>query len=129
MSSRSAITKLQAILIADLIVVAFAAGGYYYVQSLPKPLKKAEFQVTDLTVDPLEAGIGQTVVISVNVTNVGEEAGNYVANLTINDVVKESKIIELLGGESKIVEFVATESNVGSYSVKVAGLTRTFTIS
>lgn len=129
MSSRSVVTKLQAIFIADLLIVAFAAGGYYYVQSLPKPLKKAEFQVTDLTIGPLEVGIGQTILISVNVTNMGEEAGNYVANLTINDVVKESKTVELLGGESQIVEFTATENNVGSFSVEVAGLTGTFTVS
>jgi hypothetical protein len=129
MPSRSAVTKLQVILIIDLLVVAFAAGGYYYVQSLPPPLKKAEFQVTNLTIDPLEAGTDQPITISVNVTNVGEETGNHSVTLTINDAVKETKTAQLLGNESKIVEFQVTESSEGSYFVKIEGLNGTFTIS
>ena len=125
---RSAVTRLQALLIIDLVIVALAAGGYYYVQSLPPQLKKAEFQVTNLTVDPAEAGVGQPITISINVTNVGEETGNYSVPLRINDEVKETETIQLLGGESKIVEFEVTESNEGSYSVKIEGLTGTFII-
>jgi hypothetical protein len=132
---RSATTKLQAPQIVDLIIVAMiivslAIGGYNYnVLSLPPPLKAAEFQVTNLTVDPLEAGVGQPITIAVNVTNVGEETGNYSATLIINDVVKATKTIQLLGNESRILEFIVTESSVGSYSVKIEDLTGTFTIS
>jgi len=124
----SAITKLQALLLIDLIIVAFAAGGYYYFQSMPPPLKEAEFQVTDLTVYPAEAGVGQPIIISANLTNIGEEAGNYSVNLTINGVVKENKTIQLLGNESRIVDFIVTENNEGSYSVKIDGLNGTFII-
>ena len=92
-SFRSVIPKLQLNKIVDLIivamiVVAIVIGGYnYFVQSQPPPLKKAEFQVANLTVDPAEAGVGQSITISVNVINVGEEAGNYSLGLIINDVV------------------------------------------
>jgi hypothetical protein len=123
-----AITKLKAIFVIDLIIVALAVGGYYYVQSLPPPIKKAEFQVTNLTVDPVEAGVGQPIIISANVTNLGEEAGNYSVNLTIDDVVKENKTVQLLGGTSEIVEFIVTKSNEGSYSVKIEELNGTFII-
>jgi len=131
---RSAITKLQStrtvdLIIVVMIIVAIAIGGYnYYVVTLSPPLKKAEFQVTDLTVYPAEAGVGQPIIISANVTNVGEEAGNYSVNLTINNVVKETKTIQLLGNESRIVEFMVTENNEGSYSVKIEGLNGTFII-
>jgi len=127
-SPSSAITKLKAIFVIDLIIVALAAGGYYYVQSLPPPLKKAEFQVTNLTVDPVEAGVGQPIIISANVTNLGEEAGNYSMDLTIDDVVKETKTVRLLGGDSEIVEFIVAENNEGSYSVKIEGLNGTFIV-
>jgi hypothetical protein len=131
---RSATTKLQAPQIVDsiivaMIIVSLAIGGYnYHVQSLPPPLKAAEFQVTNLTVDPLEAGVGQPITIAVNVTNVGEETGNYSATLTINDVVRETKTIQLLGNESRIVDFTVMENSVGNYSVKIEGLTGTYTI-
>jgi len=131
---RARITRLQATQIADLIIVAMiiaalVIGGYnYYVVTLHPPLKKAEFQVTNLAVNPVEAGVGQPVIISANLTNVGEEAGNYSVNLIINGVVKEDKTVQLLGGESEIVEFMVTENNEGSYSVKIGGLNGTFII-
>ena len=131
---RERITRLHAPQIADLIIIAmiiaaFVIGGYnYYSVTLHQPLKEAEFQVTDLTVDPAEVGTGQPVIISANVTNVGEEAGNYSVALTINDVVKENKTIQLLGNESRIVEFIVTEDSEGSYFVKIENLTGTFMI-
>ncbi len=127
-SPSSAVTKLKAIFVIDLIIVALAVGGYYYVQSLPPPIKKAEFQVTNLTINPVEAGVGQPIIISANVTNVGEEAGNYSVGLAIDDVVKENKTVQLLGGTSEIVEFIVTESNEGSYSVKIEELNGTFIV-
>ena len=59
MSSRSAVTTLKIILIIDILIVAFAVGGYYYIQPqygpaavpLPPPPKPAEFQVTNLTLN------------------------------------------------------------------------------
>jgi hypothetical protein len=85
--------------------------------------------VTNLTVEPHEVGVGQPITISANVTNVGEEAGSYSVTLTINDVVKETKTIQLLGGEYKIVDFTVTESAEGNYFVKIGGLNVTFSIS
>ncbi len=131
MVSRSAITKVKAIFIIDVIIVAIAAGSYFYLQNqgmLPIAPKPAEFTVTNLTIDPLEAEVGQPILISVNVTNVGEEEGNYSVNLTINDVLKENQTILLLGGESKIVEFTDIESAEGNYTVKIDDLSGSFKI-
>ena len=91
----------------------------------PKP---AEFTLTNLTIDPLEAEVGQPILISVNVTNVGEEEGNYSANLTINDVLKGNQTLLLSGGASDIVEFTDTETAEGNYTVKIDGLSGSFKI-
>jgi hypothetical protein len=109
----------------DLLIVGIAAGGYLYIQSLPKP---AKFEVTNLTIDPPAADAGQPIKISVTVTNVGDEAGDYSTSLTIYDVVIDSMTIHLLGGESKRVEFLVTETNEGSYSAKIEKLTGTYLI-
>jgi len=122
-------TRIVDLIIVAMIIIAFAIGGYnYYAVTLSPPLKEAEFQVTDLTINPAEAGVDQPIIISANVTNVGEEAGNYSVNLTINGVVKENKTIQLLGNESRIVEFIITETSEGSYSVKIEGLNGTFIV-
>ena len=73
--------------------------------------------------------MGQPVVISINVTNVGEETGAHSVNLTINGVVKENETVQLLGGEAKAVEFTDTESQAGNYTVEIERLTGTFLIS
>ncbi len=122
-------TKIVDLTIVAMIIVAVVIGGYnYYVVTLHPPLKKAEFQVTNLIVNPAEAGIGQPITISANVTNVGEVEGNYSMSLTINDVARESKTVQLLGNESRIVEFTVTENSEGNFYVKMGGLNGSFVI-
>jgi hypothetical protein len=131
MRSKSAITKLKAILIIDVIIIALAGGSYYYLQNqglIGVATKPAAFTVSNLTINPSESYVGQPVTISFNATNIGKEEGNYSASLIINDLVKETKIIPLLGGESKIVEFTESEDNEGNYSVKIGTLNGTFSI-
>lgn len=125
MSSRSAITKLQALLIIDLIIVVFAFGGYFYIGALAKT---AEFEITSLAIVPEEIEVGESVAIWVNVTNTGDGAGSYPVDLTINGVVEETKTVELAGGSSTTVTFTVTKGELGSYSVDVDGLSGTFKI-
>jgi hypothetical protein len=130
MKSRSALTKLKAILIIDVLVVAAAAGVYFYLQAEgllvvgPKP---AEFTVTDLTISPLEAEIFEPVLVTVNVTNIGDEQGEYVANLTINGMLEENQTVLVLGQNYTIVEFTLLKETEGTYTVEIAGLTGTVT--
>jgi hypothetical protein len=132
MISRSAITKVKALFIIDVIIVAVAVGIFLYIQNTGElavaSKKPAEFTVTDLTISPLEAGVGEPILISVNVTNVGDEEGSYSVNFTIDDAMKETKIIQLSGGNSSVVEFTDIENAEGNYFVKIDGLNGTFTI-
>ena len=131
MHSRSALTKLKAILLIDLIIVSAAAGAYLYLQnegliaSAPKP---AEFSVTDLTINPAEAEIFEPILITVNVTNMGDEPGIYVGNLTINNVLEDNQTVLLEGGESTLLEFSVVEQTEGTYTAEIGGLTGTFTL-
>ena len=129
MLSRSAITRLKVILVVDLIIVAFAAGGYYLVQTLSEPTPvPAGFSVYGLNISPDEAGAGEPITISVKVSNVGEEAGSYSVNLIINDVFRKAETIQLSGAENTTVKFTVTEASEGSYSVKIGSLTGTYKI-
>ena len=62
MLSRTAITKLKAILIIDVIIIALASGSYYYLQNqglLGVATKPAEYTLSNLTINPLETDVGQ----------------------------------------------------------------------
>jgi len=131
MLSRSAITKLKAILVIDLIIVAAAAGIYLYFQDqglivgAPKP---AEFTVTDLTINPLEVEVFEPILITVNVTNIGDEQGVYMANLTINKVLEQNQTILVLGRNSTIAEFTVIKEVEGNYTVEIDGLSGSFNV-
>ncbi len=131
MLSRSAIVKLKAILIIDLIIVGAATGVYFYLQDqgiVSGAAKPAEFIFTDLTIGPPEAYAGEAVQISVNVTNVGDVEGNQTVNLEINGVVKDSSNFTLAGNSSQLIEFTDIEMLEGNYSVKVGDLVGSFNI-
>ncbi len=125
MYSRSALAKLKAILIIDILIVAVAAGVYFYLQAqglIIGPLKEAEFTVTDLTINPLEAEVFEPVTIAVNVTNIGDKQGEYVANLTINNALEEDRTVLIPGRNSTIVEFIVIKETEGTYAVEIGGL-------
>jgi len=130
MNSRSAMAKLKAILIIDVLIVAAAAGVYFYLQAeglIVGPLKQAEFIVTDLTISPLKAEVFEPVIAAVNVTNIGDEQGEYVANLTINNVLEENQTILVPGRNSTLAEFTVLKETEGTYTVEIGGLSGSIT--
>lgn len=132
MPSHSAVTKLKAILIIDLMIVATAAGTYLYLQNqglIATAAKPAEFKVSDLTITPSEAEEAEPILISANITNVGDLEGTYDANLTINNVLTQNQTVVVPGNNtSVIVEFTVIEETIGNYTVKLGGLTGSFKI-
>jgi hypothetical protein len=132
MRSNSAKSKLKAILVIDIIVVALAAGTYLYLQNeglIATALKPAEFTVKDLTINPFEAEEGEPTFFSVNVTNIGDLEGEYIANLTINNALVENQTITLPGNNtSTIIEFTYLAETIGNYTVEIDGLSGSFRV-
>ena len=132
MLSRSAVVKLKAILIIDLLVIGAAAGVYFYFQGqglIAAGAKPATFTLSDLVINPLEAFVGESVQISVNLTNIGDVEGNQTVPLEINSVVKDAMNVTLAGNySSQIIEFTDIEMTAGNYSVKIGDLAGAFLI-
>ncbi len=129
MRSKSALTKLQVVLLIDLIIVASAVGGFFYVESLPAPLlDSSKVQLSDLRMDQGELIFGQSITVSVNVTNIGTETGRYVANLTVDDVPTQPQTVELASSETKVLEFAIANAAEGIHSVKIGNLEGAFTV-
>lgn len=131
MVSRSAVAKLKAVLLIDLVIVAVAAGAYFYLQSQGliafAPLD-AVFAVANLRINPAEAEIFEPITVSVNLTNHGDLEGTYMANLTLNGNPEDNQTIVLPGRNSTLVEFTLIKEVPGNYSVELGGLKGSFTL-
>jgi len=129
MSSRKALTKLKAILIIDIVIIAIVGATYVYLQSQNAfAARPAEFIQSNLTITPPEPDLGEPVTISVNVTNIGEVEGGYVANLTINNVVRENQTVAVPAGETVTMQFTDAETVEGNYQVKIGDLSGSFRV-
>jgi len=94
----------------------------------PGPEVGAEFKVSNLMINPTEVIAGEAVEISVTVTNVGKQSGEYSVTLTINGVVEDVKTVSLAAGESKLVTFSVAKDAAGIYNVDVNGLLGSFRV-
>ena len=131
MAPRFTETKLKAFLIIDLLLFASIAGTYFYLQNeglIVSGSKPAEFKVIDLIINPLEAEAYEPITITANVTNIGDEPGNYMGNLTINNALEDNQTVLIDGGNSTLLEFLVVEQLEGTYTAEIGGLTGNFTV-
>jgi hypothetical protein len=115
------------ILVTMITVVILIAGASYFLLS-KRELKPAEFTVASLNVSPAEAQPGETVTVSLEVTNTGEQEGTYTVELKIAGAVENSITVTLAGGASTTITFEVIKEVAGSYSVAVNGLSGSFTV-
>jgi len=94
----------------------------------PPPPTPAEFEVSDLQVTPGEAEPDEDVSVTVNVENVGEEAGEYTVEVKLDGSTVDSGIVSLEGGESTTVGFTLSTDVEGTHTVTVDGLTGSFEV-
>jgi len=88
----------------------------------------AVFTSSNLSISPSEVDIGETIAISVLVTNAGNAAGSYKVTLKINGVVEATKDVTFSPGTSQEVTFTTTKDVAGSYTVDINGLSGSFTV-
>lgn len=95
---------------------------------VPVPvLVPAAFTPSSLSIFPLEANTGETVSISVLVTNTGEQEASYTVTLKINEMIEETRDITLAGGR-ETVTFTTVKTKAGTYSVDVNSLRGSFMV-
>jgi len=112
---------IAACVVAVIVIVAIALSS-------PTTQAPARFGVFNLDVSPKEVEPGETVTVTVEVLNIGEEEGTHVLELLIGGVVEQSQSIALDGGESTSATFIVQKEMEGSYSVELGGLTGTFQV-
>ena len=96
--------------------------------ALPAPSAPAAFTVSALSISPIEVDTGDTVTISILVTNTGDLTGSYEVTLKIDNIVVATKGVTLAGGASQKVIFTTSKDIDGTYAVNVSGISGTFTV-
>jgi len=84
-------------------------------------LRPAKFEVTVLSVSPIEVNVGESVTITVSVRNVGDVEGTHTVTLKINGVVEATRSVRLEGGSSTTIVFRVVKTTPGEYSIEVNG--------
>lgn len=90
--------------------------------------KLGECAFENLQVSPGKINAGEEVVITVDVTNTGEEPGGKTVVLEMNHAAEAKKYVALEGGETKTVSFVVARRMEGTYLVEVEGMKTSFTV-
>jgi len=88
----------------------------------------AEFEVTDMTVNPAEVEVGAPVTVSVTVTNTGDLTGDYTVVLKISKIEEQEKAVTLEGGASQTVTFTVSPDKAGTYALDIMGLSGQFSV-
>ena len=89
------------------------------------PIPPAEFEVTNLIIEPPEAHVGEAVTISVLVTNMGGQTGSYEVTCHVNLMIFK-RTVALNPGGSEWAIFEVTPTEPGTYHTIVNGLSGTF---
>ncbi|WP_370005742.1 DUF3344 domain-containing protein [Methanothermobacter sp. KEPCO 2] len=85
-------------------------------------LRPADITATNLTVTPASGVSPLNVTVRVNLTNSGEVAGNYTAELKVNGAVVDTQVVTVSAGSTVPVTFNRVLP-AGNYNVTVGNLT------
>jgi hypothetical protein len=88
----------------------------------------AKFEVSNLTVNPLQIQLNQKVSISIDVANIGGKSGDYTLELNIDGTVKSTTRVTVAAGKSQTVNFTTTGDTVGKHQVEIANLISEFAV-
>ncbi|KXA93224.1 hypothetical protein AKJ66_02535 [candidate division MSBL1 archaeon SCGC-AAA259E22] len=90
--------------------------------------KKAKFETNNLRLSSSEVKPGETVEVSVDVSNTGDESGEHTVDLKIDGTLEASKTVSLKGGEKTTVSFTVVKEEKKTYSIEVDGLSGSFEV-
>jgi hypothetical protein len=152
--SRLAITKIQTVIIivimliaaGDAVVYLYENNYFGFQQPTPSPIPlvpssppkptaaspptalPASFKVSNLLINPIEAWPNQTITVSVDVGNAGNENVSYLFPFSVNGEIVQDVPVQLAAGASTNVTASLNESIVGSYNLNAGGKANTFTV-
>lgn len=114
-----AVFELSGLAVGDYTVNLGGSEISFSVLKLPEP---AALEVSELSISPVKAEIGDTVEITVMAANTGELEGSCEVVLNINGEIIETREVRLGGGSCEEVVFAVTVDAAGEQVIEVGGL-------
>jgi hypothetical protein len=111
----------------DYIVKLGDVTTQFTISAAAEPAKPAEFQLSQLVVEPTTVVDG-SLTVSVKVTNIGEEEGTYTVDLKIDGASRQTEDVTLSGGAIQTVKFDVSETASGAHTVEVGTLSDSFEV-
>ena len=105
-----------AIVISFMVMITLPSVGVHVLEPINLNLNRTEVQP------------GETVIVTVEVRNIGKENETFVLELLINGVVEQHKYVTLDVGKTTSRVFFVKKDIEGSYNVEFDGLTETFVV-
>jgi|GEM_PF-1786954 len=90
--------------------------------------KGPDIFTSNLSVTPAEVAPGESVTVSVQVANRGDQEGSYLVQLKIDGVVTQTKRVTLAAGASETVEFTVSQNTAGIYLASINDESASFTV-
>jgi hypothetical protein len=84
--------------------------------------QEASFEVGNLVIEPASALAGETITVSVDVSNTGGAEGIYDAILMVDSEQVANDLVALTGEDRKTVTLEFTAGDPGEYEVQIAEL-------
>ncbi len=88
----------------------------------------ADFRLSNLEINPAEANVCQTVVITAILTNVGNNQGSYTAELKIDGATNQTQKLTISAGGNCELCFKVAKAFPGIYKVSLGNLNGQFLI-
>jgi hypothetical protein len=85
----------------------------------PKPDLSAKFAISNLYIYPQSTAVGNSVYISLAITNIGHSFGYNDVVLKLNGAVEDTKQVSLEAGEKTDIQFICANKPVGDYKFDV----------
>ena len=89
---------------------------------LVEVVSPANFEISDLSINPNSILVGESSKITVKVTNNGGVAGTYRVVLKMNNAILDEKNVVVDANQIKSIDFTYVASETGTHSVDVNGL-------
>lgn len=112
---RMLITCLLILFATFLLVTSFACSSV------------AKFEIGTLNISPAQVIEGNSVVASVDITNVGGAEGTFQARLRVDNTLREIKYVPISAGQTKTISF-AIDAAAGTHSIRLNSLAGKFSV-
>lgn len=119
--------KKIGILIIVIIVVLGIIGALIPTED-EEELEQAEFEISNLNLSEEEVILGETVDVTVDVSNTGGVSKFRTVNLLVDGEFVDSQEVEVDGGDTETVTFEVSRDEAGTYDISVSDMTQTLEV-